>query len=298
MHPFRVFLLVGVAELLLLGTSPASLGAQHPVEGQDWSVQMLRPSGQPVVPLFEGWFQNDDGSYTLSFGYISLNLEEAMDIPLGPDNFIEPSRYDGLQPTHFVPVHRQVRRGWSVFTVTVPEDFADQRVVWTLKNRGHTFSVPAHLKSPEYILDDKIAHARYVAATGGATQGDVIGAYAPAIRLSPSGRPESGVGGVTTGPVSARVGEPLPVTVWVEDAGDRPVSWLYWKKHQGHGAVTFSETEIEVPISESGGTATTMVTFSEPGDYVLAVQAIESLRNSFEYHCCWTNGYVKVSVRP
>ena len=35
---------------------------------------------------------------------------------------------------------------------------------------------------------------------------------------------------------------------------------------------------------------TTSVTFSEPGDYVLLVQSIETLRNSFEYHCCWTNG--------
>jgi len=28
----------------------------------------------------------------------------------------------------------------------------------------------------------------------------------------------------------------------------------------------------------------------------LLVQSIETLRNSFEYHCCWTNGWVEVTV--
>ena len=51
------------------------------------------------MPIFEGWFQSEDGTYTLSFGYISMNLEGALHIPLGPDNFIEPSEYDGGQPT-------------------------------------------------------------------------------------------------------------------------------------------------------------------------------------------------------
>jgi hypothetical protein len=41
---------------------------------------------------------------------------------------------------------------------------------------------------------------------------------------------------------------------------------------------------------------TTEVTFSEPGNYVLLVQSIETLSNSFEYHCCWTNGWVGITV--
>ena len=48
--------------------------------------------------------------------------------------------------------------------------------------------------------------------------------------------------------------------------------------------------------SGKGGVGKTTVTFSEPGDYVLLVQSIETLRNSFEYHCCWTNGWVEVTV--
>ena len=46
-----------------------------------WSPQMIRASGRPIVPVFEGWFQNDDGTYTLSFGYASMNLEESAPHP-------------------------------------------------------------------------------------------------------------------------------------------------------------------------------------------------------------------------
>ena len=63
----------------------------NPSNSPTYAPQMLRDSGRPIVPVFEGWFQNEDGTYTLSFGYISMNLEEALHIPLGPDNFIEPS---------------------------------------------------------------------------------------------------------------------------------------------------------------------------------------------------------------
>ena len=41
--------------------------------------------------------------------------------------------------------------------------------------------------------------------------------------------------------------------------------------------------------------ATTTATFNEPGRYVIALQAIESIQ-SFERFCCWTNGYVEVTV--
>ena len=60
----------------------------NPSNSPTWSPQMIRDSGRPIVPIFEGWFQNEDGTYTLSFGYASFNLEEALHIPLGPDNFI------------------------------------------------------------------------------------------------------------------------------------------------------------------------------------------------------------------
>jgi len=123
-------LAVPTCALSLLGL--ASLGAQHPIEGTEWSVDILRPSGQPVVPIFEGWWRNPDGTYDLSFGYFNMNTKEAIDIPLGPDNFIEPASFNGMQPTHFDPVPndgRGSRRFFGVFTLTVPADIGKQRVV-------------------------------------------------------------------------------------------------------------------------------------------------------------------------
>ena len=100
----KVALLVAGVFLLLAGSVP--LEAQTPVTGaaRTEMLRNLRPSGQPVVPIFEGWYSEPDGSYGLCFGYHNLNLQEALDIPLGPDNFIEPARFDGVQPTHFDPV--------------------------------------------------------------------------------------------------------------------------------------------------------------------------------------------------
>ena len=263
----------------------------NPSNSPTWSPQMIRDSGRPIVPIFEGWFQNADGTYTLSFGYASFNLEEALHIPLGPDNFIEPSEFDGGQPTYFKEIHRSIRRPWNTLMITVPEDFGDQRVVWTLRNHGESYSTPGHVTQPSYMIENPVAPARYL-------QGTASG-YAPFIRFDPAEPWVQGLRGTRVGPLSARVGEPLEVSVLV-DSGEtlyeRPESWLYWVHYSGPGNVVFNEDEVEVALTEGEGVGKTTVTFSEPGDYVLLVQSIETLRNSFEYHCCWTNGWVEVTV--
>src|SRR5712672_909144 len=47
-------------------------------------------SGQDVVPAFEGWEKNADGSFNMVFGYMNRNYEEEIDLPVGADNMIEP----------------------------------------------------------------------------------------------------------------------------------------------------------------------------------------------------------------
>ena len=71
---------------------------------------------------------------------------------------------------------------------------------------------------------------------------------------------------------------------------------LTWFKHQGPGDVTFSEGSSRVPVA--GAEATTMATFSAPGDYMLRVRANDASGVSGAGHaqCCWTNGFVKVTV--
>lgn len=288
-----------VAAALLLALWAPTTAQQRPQQSEgrvagpgetQFNLQLLRPTGGPVIPIFEGWYQRPDGQYELSFGYFNVNTEEVLEIPLGADNFMEPSRYDGLQPTHFLPVPEGDRRHWGVFTVTVPADFGDQTVVWNLRVDGRVYSVPGRVTSPPYQLH------------GWIFPGDTTAS--PLLTLDPAGRRGRGPWGVRHGPISATVGQPLPLTVWTtRDApfrGDpRPIN-LRWFKHQGPGSVTFSRPVAKLEAGAwrtdgAGGAVATEATFSAPGEYVLRALAYNTIRE-FEFQCCWTNGYVHVDV--
>src|SRR5437773_1896794 len=60
-------------------------------------------SGQNVVPYFEGWIRNADGTFDLVFGYFNRNWQEELAIPAGPENLVEPGQPDRGQPTYFLP---------------------------------------------------------------------------------------------------------------------------------------------------------------------------------------------------
>ena len=88
---------VGVlTSAVVLATSMPLAGQlvpEHPISQMDLKIRTVRDYDQPVLPIFEGWYTNEDGSYDLCFGYFSLNRIEEVDIPVGPDNFIEPDRF-------------------------------------------------------------------------------------------------------------------------------------------------------------------------------------------------------------
>ena len=120
---------VALAAILLL-VLPAS-----------WAASQVRyASGQDVVPVFEGWERNADGSFNMVFGYMNRNYEEQLDLPVGPDNTIEPGIPDQGQPTHFY-----TRRQQFVFKVHVPKDWGKKDLVWTLKAAGKTEKAYASL---------------------------------------------------------------------------------------------------------------------------------------------------------
>src|SRR5262245_16563747 len=104
-------------------------------------------NGQNVVPVYEGWEQNPDGSFDLVFGYFNRNWEEELNIPIGPENNIAPGVADQGQPTHFLP-----RRNRFLLRVRVPKDFGTKEVVWTLTIRGKTERAYGTLK-PDYFID-------------------------------------------------------------------------------------------------------------------------------------------------
>ena len=274
----------GTATLLLLGGS--LLAAQQiPLPQRTFNEFSLRPSGQPVIPIFDGWYANPDGTKSICFGYKNLNVEEALYIPLGPDNFIEPGEFDGLQPTHFAPApdgphlddgEARYRRQYCVFSLRVPEDFGRQQVVWTLRVHGETISNPGNLL-PAYIVDEPQAVGR--------------GAVAPVMKIGEDGEETQGRNGVTVGPYNVRVGDALHLTISVERP-EEPV-WVGWFEHQGPGEVTFEDSELWAKGPE--GTVTTTASFSQAGEYLLLVQAINTVAD-FEFICCWTNAFVRVVV--
>lgn len=262
----------------------------NPGETQ-FEVQLLRPSGGPVVPIFEGWYRNPDGTFELSFGYFNVNTEETLEIPLGPENFITPAAFDGGQPTRFEAVPESDRRHWGAFTVTVPADFGDRDVVWTLHVRGQTLSVPGRLTSPAYEL------------SGWQFPGQ--SSMSPLLRWSAEGPAGRGPRGTTAGERRARAGTPLDLAAWVTrdpaaGGDERPVN-VKWFKHQGPGDVVFTERTASVErdawTQESGARVSTTATFSEPGDYLLRLLVFNVVRE-FEFQCCWTNGFVPVTVDP
>ena len=263
----------------------------NPGETQ-FDLQVLRPTGGPVIPIFEGWYENPDGTYELSFGYFNVNTDEVLEIPLGPENFIEPAELDGRQPTRFEPVPEGDRRHWGVFTVTVPSDVGERDVVWTLESNGQTLSVPGRVTRAPYQL------------AGWEIPGRT--SVAPLLRWAPDGPVGRGAAGVTGPPLDASVGVPRGISVWTTRDRSAPDDErsinLKWFKHQGAGAVTFGEQSHEVEAeswAEAGRwtEVTSEVAFSEPGDYLLRVLAFNVVRE-FEFQCCWTNGFVSVTVAP
>ena len=85
---------------------------------------------------------------------------------------------------------------------------------------------------------------------------------------------------------------------------DVPIT-LTWFKHQGPGDVVFEPSTAELPVS--GAEMATAATFSAPGEYLLRVRANDAsgyragsltFASAGHAQCCWTNGFVKVTVDP
>ncbi len=247
-----------------------------------------RESGTSVTPVFEGWFQNQDGTFALSFGYFNRNAEEVLDIPIGANNFIQPGDVNQGQPTHFL-----TSRYWGVSTVIVPADFGDQKVVWTLMSGGEPIAIPGHLH-----VDYEIEVLKDGAS----------GNVPPSITFDRGSLAGQGPTGLTVGPRTVAVSTPLTLSVSGRDdlvrrptdipfgPADRPAITMTWFKHQGPGQVVFREPMLA--IDSASGETTTTATFSAPGDYLLRVTANDysGIRRAGNAQCCWTNGFVRVRV--
>lgn len=262
--------------------------AQIPPVLSPLSESPLRSQGQNVIPLFDGWFPNEDGSFTMCFGYFNMNTEEVINVPLGDKNYITPPEFDGLQPTHFdttpdPDLTREFRRYWCAFSVIVPADYGMQDIIWTIETKGIPLSVPGTL-IPSYVLDEEQTSGRETSA--------------PYVSLNDNPATFRGRRGLFEGPRRVRVGEPLNLIARLRHTD--PGTWINWTLHQGPNAVQFDSSEAR--LSSAEGVIETAATFGEPGSYMLRIQAINDTERQreptygFEFHCCWTNGYLAVEV--
>ncbi|PYU21998.1 MAG: hypothetical protein DMG30_16055 [Acidobacteria bacterium] len=273
------------------------MGSSVLLRAQRLPLEPLHDTGQNVTGAFEGWFKNRDGSFSLLFGYYNRNQKQDLEIPVGPNNRIEPGGPDQGQPTHFLP-----GRQWGLFTVTVPADFGADKLTWTLISNGQPLIIPGSL-NPLWEIN--------------AFREPTTGNTPPVIKLAGGGSVQ-GPRPISTA-LSATLANPLTLTVSVSDDAtmpligttgmDRPKTppvTVIWSKFRGPGIVTFANAKpaVELANGEAGsggvsGTATTSATFSEPGEYVLLVVANDwSGIGGHGYQCCWTNSQVKVSVKP
>jgi len=232
--------------------------------------------GQTVTPSFEGWFKDKDGSFGLVFGYFNRNFEATIDIPVGPDNMLEPGPADQGQPTHFL-----TRRQVGVFTIKVPADFRNKTVTWTLVNGGQKLTIPGYIR-PEWEITP------FEEPTNGGTP--------PKIRFGAAVAASEGPMGLTASPLKARVNQPVSLRACIEPghAGedDDPASSrgtaVEWSVYRG-GSARFAAPRTRV---DKAGEVTTTATFDRPGHYRLRLLAGHAQTRG----CCWTNSYFDVVV--
>ena len=137
---------VALAAVFGVGLWVLQGSAQVRTPPQGVLLEPVGQAGEAVYPAFEGWGPTKDGTPVLLLGYFNRNKEQIVDIPIGPDNRIEPGGPDMGQPTHF-----RTGRQYGVFAIPVPKDFGNKRLTWTIVANGHTATVQFWTNPPYWI---------------------------------------------------------------------------------------------------------------------------------------------------
>jgi hypothetical protein len=246
-------------------------------------------SGQTVQPIFEGWTRNADGSFQFFFGYLNRNHVAELHVPVGVDNQIEPGGPDRGQPTYFY-----TRFNRQLFSVTVPGDWGQKELIWTLITQGRAERAVAWLR-PDWEI----------ARPGTGRSGDAASNQPPALTVAgspsltlpamltltatvtddgqpPPRNPAARGRGRAPGPPAFEHGSktPPPVNVPQVERPTRPrvtdrlqVEWFVWR---GPAAVSFTPTVA----GADAGPAVVTATFSQPGQYVLRARATDTLAST------------------
>ncbi|HTS47193.1 MAG TPA: hypothetical protein VMH05_04580, partial [Bryobacteraceae bacterium] len=212
--------------------------------------QPRRQFGASITGAFEGWFTSEIDKDFRGFlvGYFNRNTREEMDIPIGPNNRIEPGGPDMGQPTHFLP-----GRKYGMFVVPVPKSFtATDKYVWTIVANGQPAAIPLRL-NVDYVISPFSEIA--------------VGNTPPVIRFEENGKPIQGpIAMLTQAQVrTTSLSQPLQLTLWITDdmkytngtsaplTGDRAPVTLLWSKYRGTGTVKFDKANPKAEGTASEG---------------------------------------------
>src|SRR5262245_62008073 len=275
----------------------------------------LEPLGninEAIFPALEGWGPHKDGANVILLGYFNRNKEQEIDIPIGPNNKIEPGGPDYGQPTHF-----ETGRKYGVFAIQVPKDFGTKKLTWTITANGQTSTVSFWLNPPYWVdffkntANENEPPVMKFAENGPTMTGPPRGIAAnltgspwkpvelkfwAADKPAKSSGSEAGRGagrgrgdgdaargrGRGPDPSVAIIGGQVitgrgPAGGGGGGRGNTPPADIRvsWHKHRGPGDVTYDTDEIRLMNKGDANLfleAKTNAYFSEPGEYILRAQ--------------------------
>ena len=202
-HRFAAVTIIMVTAVLVLvsdGLPSVALAKEGQVKSPPGGVlaEPVVNSGGPIYAAFEGWGPLKDGTNALLLGYFNRNKGQIVDIPVGPENNIEPGGPDYGQPTHFL-----IGRQYGMFAITVPKDFGNKKLTWTIVANGNKTSVTFWM-NPQYWIDF--------------FKNGANGNEPPRIRFAANGPEYIGPPRErTVATLTAAVGQPLDLTAWAAD---------------------------------------------------------------------------------
>jgi hypothetical protein len=301
-----------------------SLVVQAQPSDQPRFLSLTPADGLPIIPVFEGWIANADGTVSFSFGFFNRN-GEAVDIPVGTNNYLEPAKWNGIQPTHFPaynPATKTPGRGTGVFSVTVPGDEKEIDVWWHLvSSDGEDLKVPGRWGTAALELDfiRPRPQGSMQPQVGTGVDGNLVAGL--------SAHRADYLGG------TVRAGTQVAISVNVSDPSERDTTdsrfseplemGVAFHQWQGPGRVEFTRhestvveenpyeesdrrarafrepAENEVMVRGGSGIATVYATFSEPGEYIIStkVDNFAAPESSNGDQCCWSNVFQRIMVR-
>jgi hypothetical protein len=209
---------------------------------------------QPIYPAYDGYVQNPDGSYTLSFRYFSHN-SEPVTIPPGDQNGFSPGPGDRQQPITFKP------GDWRFQCVMVVGKEFDGKLKWTLSYSGTTTGTSEHMLQSNWNLVEGAAELKLIDYAK-VPKGVCLN-RAPQVRVL--GAVGGGRGKPAALSVTSSVGERFSLFGSVNDEGLPRTGKLTagWTQVNGPGRATF----------ENAATPRTRATFNAPGSYELELTA-------------------------